>query len=58
MLSGKSLIFYSHNLVTTASSSTETTTSEYTALLDYIATLRDAGTVDVLTPSQYLARFG
>lgn len=57
VLSGKSLILYSHNLVTTASSGTETTTSEYTALLDYVAALRDAGTVDVLTPSQYLTRF-
>ena len=57
VLSGKSLMFLTHDLVTTASSGTETTIAQYTALLDYIATLRDAGTVDVLTPSQYLTRF-
>ncbi len=58
VLSGKSLMLYSHDLVASASSSTETTISEYTALLDYIAGLRDAGTVRVMTPSQYLATYG
>lgn len=59
VLSGKSLIFYGHDLVTTPTDANlHTSIAEFTELLDYVTTLRDAGTVDVVTPSQYLARFG
>jgi hypothetical protein len=58
VLSGKSLILIFHDLVTTASGSSETTLAEFILLLDYIAALRDAGSLRVMTPSQYAAAYG
>ncbi|WP_162243589.1 hypothetical protein, partial [Rhizobium sp. Leaf386] len=53
ILAGYTLVLYGHTIATTASSSTITATAEFTTMMNYIATKRDAGLLDVLTPSQH-----
>ncbi len=53
ILAGYTLVLYGHTIATTASSSTITATAEFTTMMNYIASKRDAGLLEVLTPSQH-----
>ncbi|KQU06043.1 hypothetical protein [Rhizobium sp. Leaf453] len=53
ILAGYTLVLYGHTIATTASSSTITATAEFTTMMNYIASKRDAGLIEVLTPSQH-----
>ncbi|KQT03228.1 MULTISPECIES: hypothetical protein [unclassified Rhizobium] len=56
ILAGYTLVLYGHTIATTASTSLITATAEFTAIMNYIASLRDAGQIEVLTPVQHARR--
>lgn len=55
ILAGYSMALYGHTITTTASTSTETATAEFEAFMDGLATRRDAGQIEVTTPSRQSA---
>ncbi len=54
ILCGYSLVTYGHTIATTASSGTITATAEFNTMMAYAGTQRDAGLIDVITPSQFI----
>lgn len=57
ILEGSHAWFYGHNLVgTITDASTQTLTSEFTTFMAYVADKHFAGTIDVVTPSEFLSR--
>lgn len=57
ILRGQTAIFYTHSILTGASG-VDTETSFYQWFINYLADLRDAGTIDILTRSQWWMRDG
>ena len=57
ILEGSHVWMYGHNLVgSVTDTSTQTLTSEFTTFMAYLADKHFAGTVEVVTPSEFLAR--
>lgn len=57
--SGSTVILYGHRIVTPAvDTGNEITVADFRTLIDYIVTKRDAGLIDVVTRSQWVAGLG